>query len=117
MSKLIDLLKYASMWDVIPGAVRSFHPSKLNPKDGVDLIRLMWRASLTKQEITSLANIIAEAAASENYVLGVPKMITVLGLYETAKYLADRATVGVMNRLLGVKNGNEHANIYTPDST
>lgn len=107
MSKLVNLLKYESMWDVLPGAGRTlwelatFGKCQANlEKDYTDFFRSLMRVPLTFLEIQRLATKVPNLILDERYHTAAIKVIAILAGWEGIKFLADGGLYHGLRRVL-----------------
>lgn len=99
MSRLLEIMKYESMLDVIPGSVRTIRdlfsskPSVPTAEDSADMVRFSVRGVLTYREITDIVNAFVanpQSANPDQYQIQTwLALVTTLVVYEAGKYLVD----------------------------
>ena len=103
MSKLVDLLKYESGANVVPGFLRTLRePLTLGrypatDSDSRDFIRTLPWAALTEGELRELLISVPKLVSDEHHVVAAMYTICTLVAFEAMKYFVDKATYKGMN--------------------
>ena len=100
MSKLVDLLKYESGADVIPGFFRVLYKNIPSKSDYVNAYRTLVRCVTLVAQVETLRDT-PQSAQSDNCQMPLwLAYLIALGITEAMKYGADRATTSIAHRLI-----------------